>query len=500
MILTGENILLVSSVLIFLSVVAGKTGYRLGMPALLLFLGIGMLFGQDGVGIQFNNPSLMQFIGIMALSVILFSGGMDTKYVEIRPVMWEGIALATLGVVGTALLTGLFIYWASGMIHATRPLTMLESMLMASVMASTDSASVFSILRSRKMRLKQNLRPLLELESGSNDPMAYMLTVLFIGAIQQGGEVAFGPLILKMFIQIAVGLGLGYLIGRLAVRIINRINVQNVGLYSILLLSFVFFTYSFTDLLHGNGYLAVYIAGLVVGNHKIVHKSSISSFFDSFTWLWQIVMFLALGLLVNPRDLLPIAGFALAVCAFMILAGRPASVFVSLAPFRRLTAKARLYVSWVGLRGAVPIIFATYPLIAGIENSHLIFNVVFFITILSLLLQGTTVSWVARLLGLSSPEPEENVFGVELPDEIKSAMSEVEVTESVIASGNRLMDLPLPDNTLVVMVKRDDKFFIPKGKTRLHVGDRILVMSDCDQSLRETLDALGVENYTIRKN
>lgn len=267
-------------------------------------------------------------------------------------------------------------------------------------MSSTDSASVFSILRSKKQGLKEQLRPMLELESGSNDPMAYMLTILLIQIIQTpAGEINIWYSIMMFFVQMSVGAVAGFLLGKLAVWVMNRLNMDNQSLYPILLLAFVFFIFSVTELVKGNGYLAVYMAGLVVGNHKMQHQKSVMTFFDAFTWLFQIVMFLTLGLLVNPSDLIPVAGLGLLVGVFMIIFARPISVFLCLLPFRQMSGKAKLYVSWVGLRGAVPIIFATYPLIAQIPQASLIFNVVFFITILSLLIQGTTVSYMAKLLG-----------------------------------------------------------------------------------------------------
>ena len=360
MTLDAGNILLIGSILLFVSIVVGKAGFRFGVPALLLFLGVGMLFGTDGLGIEFNNPQTAQFIGVIALSIILFSGGMDTSASEIKPVLGQGIILATVGVMLTALLTGYFIYYITNLWDSFINLTFIESLLLASVMSSTDSASVFSILRSKRQGLKENLRPMLELESGSNDPMAYMLTILLIQMIQSG-ESSLVNTALQFVMQMSIGAVAGFLLGRLAVYSINKLNI-NQSLYPVLLLAFVFFIFSFTDLLRGNGYLAVYIAGLVVGNKKMIHKKSLTTFFDGITWLFQIVMFLTLGLLVNPAELLPIASLGILVGIFMIILARPLSVFLCLLPFRKMTTKARVYVSWVGLRGAVPIIFATYPL------------------------------------------------------------------------------------------------------------------------------------------
>ena len=478
MIFTAENILLIGSILLFVSIVVGKTGYRFGVPALLLFLLVGMLFGSDGLGLQFHNAKIAQFIGMVALSVILFSGGMDTKFKEIRPILSPGIVLSTVGVFLTALFTGLFIWYLSGMSWTNIHFPLITSLLLASTMSSTDSASVFAILRSQKMNLKHNLRPMLELESGSNDPMAYMLTIVLIQFIQSDG-MGTGNIIGSFIIQFLVGAAAGYILGKLAILILNKINIDNQSLYPILLLSFVFFTFAITDLLRGNGYLAVYIAGMMVGNHKITFRKEIATFMDGLTWLFQIIMFLMLGLLVNPHEMIEVAVVALLIGVFMIVIGRPLSVFLCLLPFRKITLKSRLFVSWVGLRGAVPIIFATYPVVANVEGSNMIFNIVFFITIVSLIVQGTSVSFVARLLHLSTPlEKTGNDFGVELPEEIDTDLSDMTITMQMLNEADTLKDMNLPKGTLVMIVKRGDEFLIPNGTLKLHVGDKLLLISE----------------------
>ena len=478
MIFTAENILLIGSILLFVSIVVGKTGYRFGVPALLLFLLVGMLFGSDGLGLQFHNAKIAQFIGMVALSVILFSGGMDTKFKEIRPILSPGIVLSTVGVFLTALFTGLFIWYLSGMSWTNIHFPLITSLLLASTMSSTDSASVFAILRSQKMNLKHNLRPMLELESGSNDPMAYMLTIVLIQFIQSDG-MGTGNIIGSFIIQFLVGAAAGYILGKLAILILNKINIDNQSLYPILLLSFVFFTFAITDLLRGNGYLAVYIAGMMVGNHKITFRKEIATFMDGLTWLFQIIMFLMLGLLVNPHEMIEVAVVALLIGVFMIVIGRPLSVFLCLLPFRKITLKSRLFVSWVGLRGAVPIIFATYPVVANVEGSNMIFNIVFFITIVSLIVQGTSVSFVARLLHLSTPlEKTGNDFGVELPEEIDTDLSGMTITMEMLNEADTLKDMNLPKGTLVMIVKRGDEFLIPNGTLKLHVGDKLLLISE----------------------
>lgn len=500
MFITTGNILLIGSILFFISILVSKAGSRLGIPVLLLFLIVGMISGRDGIGIEFENPSAAQFIGVVALSIILFSGGMDTKVGEIKPVMKQGIVLATLGVLLTTCFTGGFVYLVAHWAFPSSGTEFVGCLLLAAVMSSTDSASVFNILRSRNLHLKHNLRPLLELESGSNDPMAYMLTIVLIQIIQTG-EMNTGQILLSFGVQFSIGIIAGYLIGRGTVWILNHIKIPNQSLYQVALLSFVFFTFSFTDLLRGNGYLAVYIAGLVVGNHKIIYKRYITNFFNGLAWLFQIIMFLTLGLLVNPMELLDIAWIGLLIGLFMIFFARPVSMLLCLLPFKYMTFKSRLFISWIGLRGAVPIIFATYPLIAGIPDARQIFNIVFFITLLSLLLQGTSITYVANLLKLSFKEKAmTKEFEMELPESVKSVISEMIITSDTLLQGDLLTDLPLPDNTLVVLVKRDNRFFVPNGHTQLFENDKLIIISDNEDELKRIYETLGIEDYTLTKS
>ena len=491
-IITTENILLIGALLLFVAVMAGKAAYRFGAPALLFFLGVGMLFGINFI--SFHSVEATQFVGMIALCIILFTGGMDTKFSEIRPVIGPGIVLATAGVVMTAVIVAGFVTLIAPWVGLA--VSFPAALLLAATMSSTDSASVFSILRSKKQGLNENLRPLLELESGSNDPMAYMMTILLISVVSNTSSgVGLGMSVVFFVVQMVVGALSGYLIGRLAVWTINRINLVNHSLYSVLLLAFIFFSFAFTDLIKGNGYLAVYLSGLVVGNYKLQQKRPLTVFFDGFTWLMQIVMFLTLGLFVNSDELLRPEVLILggAVGAFMILVARPVTVFACLLPFRRFTTKARLYVSWVGLRGAVPILFAIYPMMAGVEHAELLFNVVFLSTIISLLVQGTTVSGMANLLGLAYEE-RESAFNVEMHEEMKSALTEVEVNETMLESGHTLKDITLPENTLVMMVCRDGEYFVPQGKTELKLGDKLLVISDRSEELASTYKDMGIDD------
>ena len=479
MIFTAGNILLIGAILIFCAIMISKTGYRFGIPTLLLFLLVGMGFGTDGLGLEFDSAADAQFIGMIALSIILFTGGMDTKLRDIKPVMAQGMILSTVGVLLTTLLTGGFIFWLSGYSDMNIAMPGLTCLLLAATMSSTDSASVFNLLRSQRMNLKENLKPMLELESGSNDPMAYMLTIALIQVIASGSGFNMGLLAKDLLVQFFVGGVTGYAFGRFAVWLINKVNLSNSSLYPILLLSLVFITFTITDMLHGNGYLAVYILGVVVGNARLVFRKEINTFMNGLTWFGQIVMFLSLGLLVNPHEMLDVSVSALLIGLFMIFVARPLTVGLCLIPFRQMTFKAKCFVSWVGLRGAVPIIFATYPVVSHIPGSQDIFNIVFFITLLSLIFQGMTIAPVAKWLNLDLPQEKEgNDFGVEIPEEIDSQLTDVTLTAEMLENGNRLMDMNISKGTLVMLVKRGSEFMIPNGRMELKVGDKLLYISE----------------------
>lgn len=477
MTLTPENIVFMGAILVFASIFISKWGYRFGIPTLLLFLFTGMLFGVDGLGLEFDSHENAQLIGMLSLSVILFSGGMETKFHDVKPILPQGLVLSTVGVMLTTGITGLFIYLMSEWTSLDIGLSLPLSMLLAATVSSTDSASVFNLLRSQSIGLKHNLRPTLELESGSNDPMAYVLTIALVGAIVSADQFSGWGLALEILIQLVAGGLLGYILGHALIWIVNHINLPNSSLYSVLVLSMIFIIFTLTDILKGNGYLAIYVAGLVAGNNRLLYKKEINAFMQGVTWLLQIVMFITLGLLVNPHEMWGVLPVAIAIGLFMMFVSRPAAVFLCLAPFT-MPAKAKLFLSWVGLRGAVPIIFATYPVIAGIENAYFLFNVVFVITLLSLLLQGTTITMCANWLGLSTVEPKDgNDFGIELPEKLESQLSEIILTEEILANGNRLSDMKFPEGMLVMMVKRGNSFIVPNGKLELQIGDKLLTIA-----------------------
>lgn len=478
--ITPGNVMLIAAVLLFFSVLVGKAGSRFGMPALLVFLGIGMAAGIDGFGLQFDNAAAAEFIGMVALCIILFSGGLDTDFKKIRPVLGPGLVLATLGVLLTTIITGVFIHEMMRLMAPEYAFGWAESLLLAAIMSSTDSASVFSILNSSGIGLKQRLKPTLELESGSNDPMAYLLVVLLISVIESGSDIT-GGLVLStlgaLAVQLGVGVAAGWVIGLLSVKAINSIRSDNDFMYPVLVISCCFFAFTLTGLVGGNSYLAVYIAGVVVGNKRIVLKRTITTFFGGFTWLVQIAMFLTLGLLVNPHELVDIVWPGLLLGVFMIVVARPAAVLACLIPFKCYTPRAKAYICWVGLRGAVPIIFATYALMSpAVVHARFMFNLVFFITILSLLIQGTTVNSMARRLKLTEPLDEPH-FNVELPDEVASDTREYTIEPQHLSKGNLLREVTLPPDTLAILLYRDNRYLVPKGDTELTPGDVLLLVT-----------------------
>ncbi len=491
-----ELVLIVLSALFFLSILAGKASSRFGIPALLLFLSVGMLFGSDGLGVQFENIKVAQTIGTISLCMILFSGGMDTKLEEVRPVMVQGVILATLGVLLTAVISGVFIWWILGMTMTSAKVGLLTSLLLASTISSTDSASVFSILRSKCLQLKNNLRPMLELESGSNDPMAYMLVITLIEIIKMDSAPNYWLVTAQLLLQLAIGGLVGYAVGKLSVFIINRIRIGNDSLYPILVFTFCIFIFSFTYFVKGNSFLAVYIGGLVIGNSKFIHKRSSLKFFDGLAWMGQLLMFLTLGLLVNPSELIPLIIPGILISLVMIFISRPVTVFLCLLPFRKMPVRDKVYISWVGLRGAVPIIFAIIPLAEGVPHARLIFNIVFLGTLVSLFVQGTSLPMMAKWLNLAEkPNGVKKLkeFDVEFSEDIKTATTEIEINPSILSNGNHLMDLPLPDNTLAVLIKRDNQYFVPTGSTVLQPYDKLLIITDNHEALLDTYKKLKVE-------
>ncbi len=488
-----ELVLLILSLLFFTSIFTDKIGYKFGVPALLLFLAVGMLFGPDGIGALFNedgvgyiiNTGSAEALSTIALCIILFSGGMDTKLTEIRPVLYPGVTLATLGVLITAAVTGMIIFHFFSWMSAFKHVSLGMALLIAATMSSTDSASVFSILRTNGIGLKHNLRPLLELESGANDPMAYVLTTTLIGVVTTKAAISGLEIVQTVVIQLVMGVVIGFFFGKGLVEIMRRTKLSNESLYPIMVLTACIFIFSVTYYMKGNAYLAVYVGGLIIGNSKFTRKHQTKSFFDGLTWLSQLVMFLMLGLMVRPHELFrwEVLFAGLIISIVMVCVSRPIAVYLCMIPFKEYVNKDKLFLSWVGLKGAVPIIFAVICKSEGVEHADLLFNIIFLCTLVSLLTQGTSLSSMAKKLKVST-EPVKlkrlEHFDIELPEEIQSSATEIEVTADTITNGNHLREISLPPQTLVIMVRRGEDFFVPTGQSELEQGDQLLVLTDND--------------------
>ncbi|MDR1758148.1 MAG: potassium/proton antiporter [Bacteroidales bacterium] len=487
--LTLENILLIGAVLLLATVFVSKISFRFGIPGLVLFLFIGMLAGSEGIGgLKFDSPAIAQFIGIVALNFILFAGGLETSWKAVKPVFWQGVSLSTLGVIITAGSVGVFVWLIAD--YFVDGFSLYEGLLVGAIISSTDAAAVFSILRSKKLALKYNLRPLLELESGSNDPMAYVLTIVMLELVVHPAQSLW--LILPTFlIEIALGGLLGWLMGIFGKWVINRIQLEMDGLYVVLVIALMFFTFSITHLVHGNGFLAVYLSAVYLGNHDLMHKRSLLKMFDGFSWLMQIMAFLILGLLVYPSQLLPVAGLGLLIVCFLTLVARPISVLISLLPFK-MKWRSKVYMSWSGLRGAVPIIFATYPLMAGIEKANIIFNIIFFVSLTSVLIQGTTLDHVARWLHVAAPKKLKPRSPVEqfLDECAKTQMEEIDIPTQSYAVGKKIVDLHFPPNAIIAMINRQQKFLTPNGSTEIKPHDTLVVLTDNKKTIEKVYEKL----------
>lgn len=461
------NALLTVAIILLVCVISSKVLYKFGIPTLILFLAIGMFMGSDGPGgIYFKDPILARDLCNIGLLFIIFSGGFGTSWETAKPVAFSAGILATLGVALTALVIGTFAHFILGF-------PWVYGMLLGSIVSSTDAAAVFSILRSKKLNLKNGLAPMLEMESGSNDPMAYMLTTIFLGIITGEAHNIWALLAT----QIVIGALAGAIIGKLAVWLINHINLDIDGLYSITAIAIVLLSYSSTDLFSGNGFLAVYITGLIMGNSRIVHKVSLVRYFDGVSWLMQIFLFFILGLLVFPSILQEIILHGVETALFIIFVARPLAVFPILSLFKR-TKEEKLLVSWVGFRGAASVVFATYPLTKGLTMADEIFNIVFFVGLLSVLIQGTLFIPIAKKLGLV--EDEGNVLRTftDYSGEIYAEMLEIKIQENSLFAGKAIIDIDVPRDILFVLIRRRDRMITPSEATIIEAGDTVVMAGD----------------------
>ncbi|MDM7993539.1 MAG: potassium/proton antiporter [Candidatus Fermentibacter sp.] len=466
--------ILAAGLLIFLGALAHRLSERIGVPALLLFLGIGMLAGSDGIGgISFDDPDAANSVGVFALAFILFSGGLDTDWRSVRPVLGRALLLATAGVIVTALLVGFFCRFVLGM-------PLFDGLLLGAIISSTDAAAVFAIMKSRRVRLKGNLKPLLELESGSNDPMAVFLTITVLG-FATGSAASWTSSVVSLVVNMTLGIITGVASGFLASAAFNRLRLASEGLYPVLSLSVVLITYGLCNTLGGNGFLAVYACGIVMGNRDFLHKRGLARFHDGVGWLMQIMLFVVLGLLVYPSRIPGVAGTALLVALFLMVAARPAAVFISLIG-SAFTIREKALVAWTGLRGAVPVVLATFPYLAGYPNSDILFDAVFFVVVLSALLQGRTLMPVARLLGVDAPLSDRPRYPIEF--ERTTGMNgdtiEIDIPADSAMVGRPVSGMGLPEDVLILLIRRGGEFIVPKGRTILQPYDTLLLLAGKD--------------------
>lgn len=457
-----EIAILIGSIFLLVSVVASKISSKLGIPALVLFVGIGMLAGSEGPGgIEFSNYELTKEVGLVMLAMILFAGGLDSNWSDIRPIAGRAILLSTLGVVATAGIVGAFAHYVLG-------LPILVGLLLGSIISSTDSAAIFSVLRVRGLFLKHRLAPLLEFESGTNDPVAVFLTV---GITELVANPSLSPAILvpRLFIQMPVGVATGTLGGIVTVWFINRIRLEYDGLYSVITLAAAGLIYGVTHLLQGSEFLAVYVLGLTIGSRNFVHRVSLVQFHDGLAWVMQIGVFLLLGLLVFPSQLVPNLGTGAVVALLLMFLARPLAVFGSLVG-TTMTKRARFFAAWAGLRGGFPIILGTFPILAGLEAGPLIFNVVFFVVLFSVLVQGSTLRWVGQKLNVLV-----NRAGEPMIPAHSSELLEIEIKPGSPSAGKQVIELGLPRTALIVLLKRGERAYIPRGGSIIEPGDRLLL-------------------------
>ncbi|CAM3108327.1 potassium/proton antiporter [Paenibacillus sediminis] len=461
----SDSIIFLLAILLLIGVLTTKFSTRFGLPALVFFIAAGMILNRF---VFFDNAFLTQLVGMLALIVILFEGGMQTKFKTIKPVIPAALSLATVGVLLTTIIVGVC---AKYILHVTWP----EAFLFGSIVGSTDAAAVFSVLGGKN--IKERITSTLEAESGSNDPMAVFLTVSLIEWIKQP-EAHIWHLILSFFWEMGFGLILGLVFGWIGVRTINRINFDSSGLYPVMAIGFAILTYSSASLIGVSGLLAVYIMAMVLGNSDLTYSRSILSFNSGFAWMMQIGMFVLLGLLVFPDQLPSIIWEGILLSLLLMLVARPIGVFIS-TMFMKFSFNEKILISWAGLRGAVPIVLATYPLMAGLEIGHLFFNVVFFVVLTSAVIQGSTISPLATKLGLVGEQVALPPTLLELValGKTKSEINHCEVREGMVIAGKEIQQLNLPDDVLFTAIIRGEQIVTPRGNTVIEPGDTIYILA-----------------------
>ena len=474
-----ETFLLFFSILLIACIVSSKVSDRFGIPSLVVFLAVGMLAGSDGLlGLSFDNRQIAQDVGTIALIFILYAGGLDTNLKSIRPVMINGIILATLGVVLTAGAIAVLVKYLLG-------LDWLEALLFGSIISSTDAAAVFAILGAKEISLRNNIRPLLELESGSNDPMAIFLTLTMIQIISVATIPSVPDVALTLMKQFLLGGLMGYMFGVALPGLFNRLRLEYWGLYPVFSMAWVLLLYVLAGKIGGNGFLAVYIAGMFINKKEFAHKKNLIGFHDGIAWTMQIVIFLTLGLLVNPSQLPAVALAGVAIAFWIMFVARPMGVFLSLL-FSRYSVKEKMFISWVGLRGVVPIVLATYPFGANLPRSELIFNTIFFVVFISIIIQGMTLEKAAQKCGVKEEVAAEEVEMSNLPI-FYHTLRQYTIRFGSEIIGKNLAELELPSDFLVLLVKRKGEYVKPTGSSVFEEGDLLLIQCEDENKYNEII-------------
>lgn len=483
-----EHPLLSFSLILLASVLASKLSSKLGIPTLIFFLLVGM--GAKWLEIITTTPELAKFLGIITLTLILFLGGLETDLDHIRPILKSGFMLSTFGALMTTFVVGFFLKWfTAGGLNFSFP----EGVLIGSIVASTDAAAVFSILRARQLRLKDHLGPLLEMESGSNDVMVYFLMTVFLGLVRVG-KFSFLQVAPIFISEMVVGAAGGLLLGYTMLWVVNKVDLKPRGLYPTFTLSMVFASYGLVELCHGSGFLAIYIIGIIMGNHDFTHKRSFIKFCQGIEWLFQITMFVSLGLLVDPQKLIQVMKLGLLLSLVLMLVARPLSVFLGLS-FSKFHFRHKTFISWVGLRGAVPIVFATYLYtLQNQERADTMFHLIFFVVIVSILLQGTTLYSFAQWLDLEDKRilAKKDKQILALSDDVKKMLIQLEVPVGSPIHEKQIIELDLPKEALIVLIHRDNRYFTPSGNTPIIESDKLFIMLDSKKELKQVKEALHI--------
>jgi cell volume regulation protein A len=466
-----NNFILAGSVILLLSVLLSKSSSRFGLPILIIFMLIGMLAGSEGLGgIYFENYELTHSLSLIALCLIIFSGGIETEIKDIKGNLARGIVLSSIGVLLTTGIVGIFAYYIL-------KIGIMESLLLGAILSATDAAAVFAIFKDKSSQVTAHNKNLLKFESGSNDPMAYFLVTVILG-LMESSTFNLSEIGISFLLNPIVGIAVGCILAKAFISLNIVINLEHIGLYPALTLSFLFLNYSVASHLGGNGFLAIYLFGLLISSRKILHKTFLYSFYDGVSWLSQIGLFVMLGLLVFPSRLVKIAPEGLIIAAFLIFIARPLTIFICLM-FSKFNFKDKIFVSWAGLKGATPIVFASLAAVKIGDKAHILFDIVFFVVLFSALVQGVTLKYMAKKLGLLFEAIEDPSFPIdfEVLEKTKNGIKELTISSDDFAVDKRVVDLHLPTGCLVLFIKREGAFVIPDGSTKFLVNDKILVVT-----------------------